>query len=223
MRNLPRAEYPRPQFVRSAWQNLNGAWEFRIDHARHGRPDDRFDKTILVPFCPESKLSGIENRGFMESVWYRRTVTLTQEQLAGRILLHFGAVDYACTAFLNGQACGTHRGGYSSFQFDITEYVHAGENTLTVHAVDHQRDGKQPHGKQCDKYHSSGCNYTRTTGIWQTYSSPQTTAPGALPSARLLTSCRNRLPCAPPLPLTEIRAQALKRRSPPVEPSTPCR
>ena len=168
LRNLPRAEYPRPQFVRSAWQNLNGAWEFRIDHARHGRPDDRFDKTILVPFCPESKLSGIENRGFMESVWYRRTVTLTQEQLAGRILLHFGAVDYACTAFLNGQACGTHRGGYSSFQFDITEYVHAGENTLTVHAVDHQRDGKQPHGKQCDKYHSSGCNYTRTTGIWQT-------------------------------------------------------
>lgn len=168
MTNLPRAEYPRPQFVRSAWQNLNGAWEFRIDHARHGRPDGRFDKTILVPFCPESKLSGIENRGFMESVWYRRTVTLTQEQLAGRILLHFGAVDYACTAFLNGQACGTHRGGYSSFQFDITEYVHAGENTLTVHAVDHQRDGKQPHGKQCDKYHSSGCNYTRTTGIWQT-------------------------------------------------------
>ena len=168
MTNLPRGEYPRPQFVRSAWQNLNGAWEFRIDHGKRGRPDSHFDKTILVPFCPESKLSGIENRDFMESVWYRRTVILTHEQLAGRVLLHFGAVDYACTAFLNGQKCGTHRGGYSSFQFDITEYVHAGENTLVVHAVDHQRGGKQPHGKQCDKYHSKGCFYTRTTGIWQT-------------------------------------------------------
>ena len=114
MTNLPRGEYPRPQFVRSAWQNLNGAWEFRIDHGKRGRPDSHFDKTILVPFCPESKLSGIENRDFMESVWYRRTVILTHEQLAGRVLLHFGAVDYACTAFLNGQKCGTHRGGYSS-------------------------------------------------------------------------------------------------------------
>lgn len=174
MTDLPRSEYPRPQFFRDSWRNLNGEWHFQIDHGRSGRdrnlssPAARLDQTILVPFCPESKLSGVENTDFMESVWYKRSFTLTQEQLAGRVLLHFGAVDYACTAFLNGAECGTHRGGYSSFHFDITRFVRPGENTLTVHAVDRQRDGTQPHGKQCDKYHSSGCHYTRTTGIWQT-------------------------------------------------------
>lgn len=172
MADPPRSEYPRPQFFRNSWQNLNGVWDFHIDHGKSGRgrisPGARFDQVILVPFCPESKLSGVENRRFMESVWYRRTITLAQEQLNGRVLLQFGAVDYACTVYLNGIACGTHRGGYSSFYFDITEQVRPGDNTLTVHAVDHQRDGTQPHGKQCDKFRSSGCHYTRTTGIWQT-------------------------------------------------------
>lgn len=197
MTNLPRPEYPRPQFFRDAWQTLNGEWAFQIDHGRSGRdrgqssPDARFDKTILIPFCPESKLSGIENKDFMESVWYRRTLTLTQAQLAGRVLLHFGAVDYACTVFLNGAECGTHRGGYSSFQFDITQYVHPGENTLTVHAVDHQRDGTQPHGKQCDKYHSAGCHYTRTTGIWQTVWL-EFVPPVYLESVHLITDFRTR-------------------------------
>ncbi len=169
----PRSEYPRPQFFRDAWQTLNGEWAFHIDHGKSGRdrgqssPNAPFERKILVPFCPESRLSGIAHLDFMESVWYRRSVVLTQEQLAGHVLLHFGAVDYACTVYLNGEACGAHKGGYSSFLFDITEYVHPGENTLTVHAVDHQRNGTQPHGKQCDHYHSSGCSYTRTTGIWQ--------------------------------------------------------
>lgn len=169
----PRSEYPRPQFFRNAWQTLNGEWAFHIDHGKSGRdrgqssPQARFDQKILIPFCPESKLSGVAHLDFMESVWYKRSVTLTQEQLAGRVLLHFGAVDYSCTIYVNGEACGTHQGGYSSFQFDITEHVHPGENTLTVHAVDHQRDGTQPHGKQCDHFESSGCSYTRTTGIWQ--------------------------------------------------------
>lgn len=175
MENIPRSEYPRPQFVRENWVNLNGPWEFAFDFGNSGeargfyRADCvAFDRKIMVPFCPESKLSGIEYKDFMPSVWYRRTIEVTAEQLCGRVLLHFGAVDYRCTVYVNGEACGCHSGGYSSFQFDITKYLKAGENALTVHAEDDLRSGKQPYGKQSSDYYSAGCAYTRTTGIWQT-------------------------------------------------------
>lgn len=169
-----RTEYPRPQFMRENWISLNGEWQFEIDQSDSGeerglsRGDAVFSQTIQVPFCPESKLSGIGTTDFIRSVWYRRTVTLTGEQLQDRVFLHFGAVDYLTTVYVNGRECGRHKGGYVSFSFDITEYLTAGENVLTVHAADDTRSRLIPSGKQSDAYASYGCYYTRTTGIWQT-------------------------------------------------------
>ena len=172
--NISRQEYPRPQFVRDSWENLNGTWEFEMDLADSGaargmeKAETAFSKQINVPFCPESELSGIGNKDFMAAVWYRRIIRIPAEKLSGRVLLHFGAVDYECTVYVNGEKAGTHRGGYSSFCFDITEHVKAGENLLTVQARDDVRGARQPGGKQSDQYGSYGCMYTRTTGIWQT-------------------------------------------------------
>ena len=170
---IPRPEYPRPQMRRDTWLNLNGSWQFEIDHGASGRArglveKDPLDQVIQVPFCPESKLSGIAYKDFMAAVWYRRTFTLPEEALKGRVLLHFGAVDYKAEAWVNGKSVGVHEGGYASFTFDITEAAVAGENTLVVCADDKQREGRQPFGKQSDRYHSYACSYTRTTGIWQT-------------------------------------------------------
>lgn len=169
---IPRPEHPRPQFYRETWQNLNGIWQFEVDQGRSGieRGLAKVGKTlsgsILVPFCPESKLSGIGNRDFMNGVWYKRTVHL--DTVKGRLLLHFGAVDYYSTVFVNGQSVGTHKGGYVSFHFDITGLVHPGENEIAVFATDDSRDRTIPSGKQSADYFSYGCSYTRTTGIWQT-------------------------------------------------------
>ena len=172
--NIPRSEYPKPQFERENWLNLNGVWQFEIDNGRSGidrglaEADAKLSDQILVPFCPESKLSGIENTDFMYGVWYKRTVTLTEQQCAQRVVLHFGAVDYTANVFINGKKVGTHKGGYISFAMDITEFVTPGENVITVFAEDDTRSGTIPKGKQAHHYHSSGCDYTRTTGIWQT-------------------------------------------------------
>ena len=174
MRNdIPRPEYPRPQLVRENWLNLNGTWQFEIDHGRSGRerglPEaGNLSGSILVPFCPESRLSGVEYKDFMASVWYRREFELPADWAGGRLLLHFGAVDYDAEAWVNGVSAGKHRGGYSSFSFDITALVKPGRNILTVCADDDTRSGLQPRGKQSNRYHSCGCLYTRTTGIWQT-------------------------------------------------------
>ena len=173
MHSIPRPEYPRPQFVRSGWMNLNGAWQFEIDHGGSGRArglveKEPLDQSILVPFCPESELSGVGYKDFMAAVWYRRSFVLPEEALGQRVYLHFGAVDYKCEAWLNGQSVGVHEGGYASFSFEITHALQAGENTLVVCADDDMRHGRQPFGKQCYRYHSFGCSYTRTTGIWQT-------------------------------------------------------
>ena len=169
-----RQEHPNPQFMRDNWTNLNGLWQFEIDHGNSGEArklyesEKAFSMEIQVPFCPESKLSGIGYTDFMGSVWYRRSIAVTEAQLEGRVLLHFGAVDYEATVYVNGNRCGSHRGGFVSFAMDITEYLTAGENTLVVHATDDSRDLLIPSGKQSDRYESYGCFYTRTTGIWQT-------------------------------------------------------
>ncbi len=169
-----RTEHPKPQFRRDHWENLNGPWEFLIDQGASGleqgfqNTNVSYDRIIQVPFCPESKLSGIEYRDFMTSVWYRRSIRITAEQLRGRVFLHFGAVDYEAALFVNGQPWGTHRGGYASFQFDITQTLHPGENTLVLNARDDTRSRLIPSGKQSEQYQSFGCYYTRTTGIWQT-------------------------------------------------------
>jgi len=172
MTMIPREEYPRPQFCRSSWMNLNGEWQFEMDPGASGRARGMVEKElegkIIVPFCPESELSGVNYKDFMESVWYRRTFTLPKAAQDKRVLLHFGAVDYKCEAWVNGKSVGVHEGGYVSFTFEITEALKEGENTLVVCADDFQRSGRQPFGKQSDRYHSHGCSYTRTTGIWQT-------------------------------------------------------
>ncbi len=173
--NVPRAEYPRPQFMRGedSWMNLNGEWEFELDLSnsgadRHLERAEHLSSKIVVPFAPESELSGVGYTDFILSVWYRRTFTLTDENLAGRVLLHFGAVDDTAAVWVNGKEAGNHRGGYTPFTLDVTALVKEGENVVTVHARDDVRDPLQPTGKQSHKYENHGCFYTRSTGIWQT-------------------------------------------------------
>jgi len=170
---LPRPEYPRPQFRRELWLNLNGIWQFEIDPGRSGQERGwmsgrDLSREILVPFPPESELSGIGERDFMPSVWYRRHFEVPETWEKKRIWLHFGAVDYQASVWVNGHLVGTHRGGYTPFSFDITDFLRAGENELVVNAVDDTRSPAQPTGKQSKRFRPYGCLYTRTTGIWQT-------------------------------------------------------
>lgn len=173
MSNIPRPEHPFPQMERADWINLNGEWDFEFDFGRSGL-DRQFNKygeytkKIMVPFCPESKLSGIEHKDFIAAVWYRRFIDITEEQLNGTVILHFGAVDYKSIVYINSEEAGNHQGGYSSFGFDITKFLKAGKNEIVVYAEDDNRNGHQPKGKQSSKHYSFGCDYTRTTGIWQT-------------------------------------------------------
>jgi beta-galactosidase/beta-glucuronidase len=171
--SMPRPEYPRPDMVRDTWLNLNGAWEFELDPGRSGiarglADADSLSDRITVPFCPESRLSGIANTDFMPCVWYRRAFFVPKDWAGQRVILHFGAVDYLTRVWVNGQDAGGHRGGYAPFSFDITDLLTSGENVVTVCAEDDTRDPLQPRGKQSEEYLSHGCDYTRTTGIWQT-------------------------------------------------------
>ncbi len=171
---IPRGEHPKPQFRRDSWMNLNGTWAFEIDQGRSGQdrglhhPQARLSQEILVPFCPESELSGVGYKDFMYGVWYQKKVVLTQAQCAGTVFLHFGAVDYEAAVYVNGKAAGTHKGGYVSFKLDITALAVPGENVITVNAIDDTRNDLCASGKQSHKPYSFGCFYTRTTGIWQT-------------------------------------------------------
>lgn len=172
---ISRPEYPRPQFVRKDWINLNGEWDFTIDNSLSGEykkfsEATSFDMKINVPFCPESKLSDIEHKDFMNGVWYTRTVTLPNEWLKNnrRTFINIGACDYITKVFVNGKEVGVHRGGYVGFSFEITEFLIEGENRLTIFARDDSRLSHIPSGKQSPRFNSYGCFYTRTTGIWQT-------------------------------------------------------
>lgn len=157
---IPRPEYPRPQFVRDNWINLNGEWEFSFD-----RPT--FDSKIIVPFAFQAKLSGIGCTERHDIVWYRRTFSIPGEWDGRRYLLHFGAVDYRCRVWVNEECVGSHTGGQVSFSFDVTEALHPGENTITVWVEDVLSDLTLPRGKQYWKEPES-IFYTPTTGIWQT-------------------------------------------------------
>jgi len=170
---IPRAEHPNPQMYRENWLNLNGVWEFEIDASASGRERKlyeaaSFSRTINVPFCPESELSGVQFKDFMAAVWYRRTVTLPDAWAGKRVILHFGAVDYRAYVYVNSRFVGEHKGGYVSFAFDITDFLTAGENVIHVCAEDDTRSSMQPRGKQSETCFSRLCDYTRTTGIWQT-------------------------------------------------------
>lgn len=174
MTDIPRPEHPRPDFERSAWQNLNGEWQFAVDDSTSGlekawHTGVEFPQRITVPFCPESRLSGIQHTDFMNAVWYRRFFTVGETLRGKRLLLHFGAVDYDARVWVNGQEVARHRGGYTPFFADITDALKAdGENELVVYAEDDIRTTFQPSGKQSHRLNSYGCMYTRTTGIWQT-------------------------------------------------------
>ncbi|MCI1831883.1 MAG: beta-galactosidase [Bifidobacterium sp.] len=170
---IPRPEHPNPQFRRSTWRNLNGPWEFDLDLSVSGTDRRWFEKhsftrTITVPFCPESALSTIGFTDFIPCCWYRRSFDLSDEDRAGDVIVHFGAVDYEAHVYVNGVHAGAHKGGYTPFSIDISALVHSGTNEIVVSATDDTRGRMQPTGKQCDRYDSYSCLYTRTTGIWQT-------------------------------------------------------
>jgi galactose mutarotase len=163
-------EYPRPQLVRPAWQNLNGPWDYAIRDSGAPPPGagSRFDGTILVPFAIESQLSGV-GRAVTERarVWYRRGFRVAVASPGTRWLLHFGAVDWAATVYVNGRRIGEHRGGYDPFTFDITGALRReGDQELLVGVWDPSDRGDQPRGKQV--LNPEGIWYTAVTGIWQT-------------------------------------------------------
>jgi beta-galactosidase/beta-glucuronidase len=182
-RKLPRPEYPCPQFRRPEWVNLNGEWRFAFDDEDVGLArswyrvgaeslragDSPFDRLITVPFCYQSKLSGIGDTSFHDVVWYARTFESPLSDTAEeRLLLHFDAVDYRATVWINGAQVAEHEGGHTPFCADVTPVLQVGENVVVVRAEDPSRDVTIPRGKQYWKEKSEGIFYTRTTGIWQT-------------------------------------------------------
>lgn len=166
-------DYPRPQFVRENWQNLNGTWGFRFDDANKGESEKwnlKFESNqqIQVPFTYETKLSGIQDESSHNYVWYHRGLTVDGDRLPeNRLILHFEGVDFFAKVWVNGKFAGSHRGGYARFSVDITDLVHDGENDLTV-KVEDTFDMQQPRGKQRWIPENYGCWYVQTTGIWKT-------------------------------------------------------
>lgn len=169
--DVPRPEHPRPDAFRDNWLTLNGPWQFEIDKNGDGEARGLISgkdlaSKINVPFCPESKLSGIGNTEIMKNVWYRRMFEVPDAMKGKRILLHFGGVDYKTWVYLNGKLVGDHVGGCVGFAFDVTSFLKPGQNELVVRVFDDTAGGDQPAGKQTATV-SKGCHYTRTTGIWQ--------------------------------------------------------
>ena len=170
---VPRPEHPRPDMFRENWMTLNGEWQFEIDKAADGESrglthGKDLNSKITVPFCPESKLSGLGlgNTQKLKDVWYRRTFELPSTMQGKRVRIHFGGVDYKTWVYINGQLAGTHIGGSVAFHFDVTKWLKEGPNELVVKVLDDMWSGLQPSGKQSPD-ESGGCVYTRTTGIWQ--------------------------------------------------------
>jgi beta-galactosidase/beta-glucuronidase len=170
---MPRPEHPRPDFMRADWQSLNGSWEFEFDDSNRGSAErwhsgnKKFSRKILVPYCFQSKLSGIGDPSFHDVVWYRRSLQLPEGWRGRRVLLHFGAVDYEARIWVNGDFAGSHRGGHSSFSLDITDQLKPESNILVLRVWDPSTDRTVPRGKQYWKEKSERIWYTRTTGIWQ--------------------------------------------------------
>lgn len=169
---MPKPEHPRPQLVRDKWMNLNGTWGFEIDAGdsgvERGLATRELNSSILVPFAPESALSGIEHVDFMEAVWYRRTVSIPPEWSGHNVLLHFGAVDHDATVWVNGVEVARHRGGFTPFTADLGGIAEPGTDAVIVVRARDSRHGMQARGKQATWYNNTHCQYTRTTGIWQT-------------------------------------------------------
>ena len=167
-------DYPRPQLRRAHWVDLCGDWGFAHDDHDAGMAErwfereDVFTRVIRVPFPPESSLSGIHDTGFHPVVWYRRSVNLEQAERHGRLMLHFGAVDYRASVWVNGKLVCSHEGGHTPFSAEITAYLEPnGPQVITLRAEDDPLDLQQPRGKQYWEEKPGYIWYHRTTGIWQ--------------------------------------------------------
>lgn len=170
---IPRPEYPEPQFQRDRWMSLNGTWEFEFDDANAGLDagwsagNHKFSRNITVPYCFESRLSGIADPSFHPWIWYRRPVSVPEDWKGQRVLLHFGAVNYWSMVWVNGKLAGSHEGGNTPFALDVTPLVQPGSNVIIVRSHFPPTDRYIPRGKQYWEPKSRSIFYTRTSGIWQ--------------------------------------------------------
>ncbi len=167
----PHPSYPRPQLVRERWISCNGPWQFALDpEARWSTPAAvSWQTTITVPFAPETPLSGVGDTSFFRACWYQRSLALPSPAPDERLILHFGAIDYAATVWVNGLNVAAHVGGYTPFAVDITDYLHEqAAQTISVRVEDDPHDLAKPRGKQDWLLHPHSIWYPRTTGIWQT-------------------------------------------------------
>lgn len=173
----PRSEYPRPDFQRDNWLNLNGTWNFAFDPDQVGleqkwfEPDSKaLQQSIVVPFAWQSRLSGIAEASQYDVAWYQRVFTVPKGWAEQQVVLHFGAVDYEAQVWVNGQAAGEHEGGYTPFEFDITDLLIAGENQVVVRVKDPADLSEIPHGKQSSNPPNpwDDVDFTTVSGIWQT-------------------------------------------------------
>jgi beta-galactosidase/beta-glucuronidase len=168
----PENGYPRPLLQRDGWAPLNGAWSFALDRDAHWTKPSQVEwdeRTIFVPFAPETAASGIHDTGFFSACWYRKTILAPPHSEQERIILHFGAVDYEATVWVDEAVVARHTGGYTPFEVDITSFLRSGgEHVVTVRAFDDPHDLAKPRGKQDWQLEPHSIWYRRTTGIWQT-------------------------------------------------------
>jgi hypothetical protein len=173
----PRSEYPRPDWQRQQWMNLNGQWSFDFDanvtgDAQNWQTSHTYGKQITVPYCWESALSGVNSPSYLGVAWYERDFTLDTSWTGKKVILNFGAVDWRCKVWVNGHLLGSHEGGYNAFDYDVTSFVTiGGVNKVTVRVEDYDQNNPNPTqndqliGKQG---YDAPVGYTHTSGIWQT-------------------------------------------------------
>ena len=165
-----RKEYPRPQFRRESWQNLNGAWEFAFDDNNEGKAqcwwqgDKKLGQKIIVPFSYQYPASGINDKAIHDITWYRRTFVIEKQNAGKRVLLCFNAADYETDVWVNGIHAMNHKGGFAPFSADITDYLNGEENVLVVRCYD-GLETAVPRGKQHWEGKSYGCFYYPNSGI----------------------------------------------------------
>lgn len=168
-----RIEYPRPNFKREEWLSLNGKWNFSFDDGKIGfkegwqKGNYKFDLKIEVPFAFQTELSGINDTKFHDEFWYQKDISIPSEWRDKKIIINFGAVDYRCKLFVNGELAGEHEGGHVAFSFDITNFLNFENDSIVLWVEDPSIDEMIPRGKQYWKEDSEAIWYTRTSGIWQ--------------------------------------------------------